>query len=92
MAKTEKINPASHWVDQHGYVQERKPMHMRKTKPRTLKQLRKRSTEKLCRCPGCGAEKVVKGFTWCDCDPAAPFRMVPVSVSEQIGKLNLKLA
>ena len=41
----------------------------------------------LQRCPSCGAEKLAAGNQWCKCNPDAPFRMVPASVSETLDAL-----
>lgn len=37
------------------------------------------------RCPACLNERKIVGAQWCPCNPAAPFRMVPVSVSRAVN-------
>jgi hypothetical protein len=38
-------------------------------------------------CPACGKRKLSIVPAWCDCNPKAPFRMVPSSVKRTVDSV-----
>tara|TARA_Y100000588_G_C14115910_1_gene865095 strand:+ start:422 stop:721 length:300 start_codon:yes stop_codon:yes gene_type:complete len=82
-------NPATHFICKDGYVRKRKVPTFKRLK---LKESRRRAKVTLQVCENCGKREENKGRTWCNCNPTAPFQMIPcniaVLVDNQLAQLK----
>jgi hypothetical protein len=56
----------------------------------SVAKINKKAKVEMKECPECGNKKEAAGMVWCDCNPSAPFRMGPASISNLVNAVIRK--